>query len=70
MEIEMLKNIIKKKGLTIRETANLCGIGFSAFESRLEGGSEFTLGEIERVAECLALEKEDIVSIFFGEKVS
>ena len=70
MENEMLKNIIKKKGLTIRETANLCGISFSAFESRLEGSSEFTLGEIERVSECLALEKEDIVSIFFGEKVS
>lgn len=65
MEIKRLKNCMELKCVTYEEMAQLCGINYHVFEERMEQKSEFTLGEIEIIANRLGMNEIDVNIIFF-----
>lgn len=65
MEIYAFENLLQKNGISYRQLADLCEMEFSVLQSRMRGESEFTLGEIERIVNCLSMDKSEIMLIFF-----
>lgn len=59
---------IKSKGYKVKDFCKIVGISSSAFSKKINGKSEFTLGEIKRI--CNTLEIKDPMPIFFAEWVS
>ncbi len=70
MEKQMLKDIMKEKGVSQRKMAENLGVNEKTLRSRIEGATEFTLEEITAVSEMLSLDENQIGIIFFEGKVS
>lgn len=70
MDKELLMYYILKKKITLSDFVKKIQISKSAFYRKLNKQSEFTRHEIELIANVLQLDNEQIVSIFFGGKVS
>lgn len=68
MDRYLLEAEIKRKGFTAERLSREIGISKSAFSKKINGKSEFTLGEIQRIVEVLGLESP--LPIFFADKVS
>lgn len=68
MDKQALQAAIVSRGLTAEKLSKAIGISKSAFSKKINGKSEFTLGEIQRIVEVLALESP--IPIFFAQKVS
>lgn len=62
--------IIKEKGMTTDDFCSLIGMSRSAFSKKCNLHSEFTREEIVKIQGALLLTKEDVIDIFFAEKVS
>jgi transcriptional regulator with XRE-family HTH domain len=54
-----------EKGITQRELSGKMGLASSTLNMKLNGKTEFTVGEIFRISKSLDIPKEDIVSYFF-----
>jgi len=54
--------------VSVEELCDFIGISKSAFYKKINGKSEFTRGEIEKI--CQRLNLSSPVDIFFAEKVS
>ena len=59
---------MNERGFTVTSLARAIGISKSALSKKMNGHSEFTLGEIQRI--CDALRLESPTPIFFNQKVS
>ncbi len=68
MDRYLLEAEIKRRGYTMERLSREIGISKSAFSKKINGKSEFTLGEIQRIVDVLGLESP--IPIFFGTKVS
>lgn len=63
-----LFEIMNEKGVTAQELCDAIGMSRSAFSRKLNGHSEFTLGEIKKICSYMGLDSP--MGIFFVEKVS
>lgn len=70
MDKYKLEYYMKLKGKSKKELCEAIDISEAAFYRKCNGGSEFTRDEIIKIAETLELSGDDILSIFFAEKVS
>jgi len=68
MDRYLLEMEIKRRGFTMERLSQAIGISKSAFSKKINGKSEFTLGEIQRIVDVLGLESP--IPIFFAGKVS
>ena len=70
MRVNELKAEAVRKGLTIDEVAEKAGIKKTTMWRRIQDSGNFTIKEIERIANTLDLSGIKILEIFFDEKVS
>lgn len=68
MDAKKLKIAIVERGFTAASLSEAIGISKSAFSKKINGKSEFTLGEIQKIVDVLELESP--IPIFFAAKVS
>ncbi len=61
---------IKENGFTIETVARLTGMSLSTLSRKLNGHVEFTRDEINAISDALKMSNEDLLEIFFKEKVS
>lgn len=61
---------IKENGFTIETVARLTGMSLSTLSRKLNGHVEFTRDEINAISDALKMSNEDLLEIFFNEKVS
>lgn len=70
MNISELKAAMARKDISIPKLSELLEINKKTMYSRFSGETEFSLSEIKKIAEVLELSNEDILIIFFTEKVA
>ena len=70
MNKEGLMEAIKNSGLKMEFVAKKGGMSRTAFWRKMNGVSEFTLSEIQTLAQLLGLSPEQIQDIFFCRNVS
>lgn len=70
MDKYKLEYFIKNKNMDKKTLCGILNMSVSAFYRKCNGVTEFTREEIAKIAEILELSGEDILSIFFAEKVS
>lgn len=70
MNISELRAAMARKNINIPRLAELVGISKKTMYSRFSGETDFTQPEISTIAEILELKENDIIVIFFTEKVS
>lgn len=71
VNIELLKEKIRRKGYNPRTFSNKLGIDPSTLYRRYaNNGEDFTIGEAEAIAEVLDLTNEEFDSIFFASSVA
>lgn len=63
MDYLKLEYEIKHRGMTISEVCESTGIPRSTFYKKCRGISQFTLGEIKKICECIGLDSP--MGIFF-----
>lgn len=63
-----LEILIKKKGLTKTEVANLLGLSYQGFENKLNNCSEFKASEIYKLSVLLNIEIDN--PIFFDSMLN
>ena len=68
MDYKALRAEIVKKGFTHAKLSAAIGISKAAFSKKINGKSEFTLGDIQQIVDVLGIESP--VPIFFAGKVS
>lgn len=68
MNKALLRYTMEMKQVGVDELCAFIGISKSAFYKKINGKSEFTRGEIEKI--CQRLDLSSPVEIFFAEKVS
>lgn len=70
MDIILLKKKLVEKGMSIPTLAKKMNVSKKLIYSRMQGKTSFTQKEISSISEILNLRKEEILGIFFSEKVS
>lgn len=66
MDIEKLKDKIKKSGLKLKYIAEMLGISYTALKPKLDGNREFTRSEIQALSIVLNLTSKEKEEIFFN----
>lgn len=71
VNVEMLKEESKKRGMSIEDVAKKAGIDRATMYRRLQNeGKKFTVCEAQKIAEAIDLSREQAVAIFFAEKLA
>ncbi|MBQ9544018.1 MAG: helix-turn-helix transcriptional regulator [Clostridia bacterium] len=70
MNAEKLRAHAQSKGYSVPKLAAAIGIGKKAMYFKLAGKTEFTQGNISRIAQTLELGDDEIIAVFFERKVS
>ena len=70
MNINLLKAQMALKGKKTSEVAKMLNISKSAIYRKLNGNSDFTRNEIFQLINCLGIETEKAMEIFFKSEVS
>lgn len=70
MNGNLLKGTIISKGYTVEGFCKEAEFSKTSFYRKIEGVSEFTRKEIERIVSILQLCTDEIMAIFFTKKVS
>ncbi len=65
-----LRAKLVERGISAEQLATMIGIAASTLRNKLAGRTEFTQREISDISRCLGISKEEILDIFFNEKVS
>lgn len=68
MNKALLRYTMDTQNVSVEELCAYIGISKSAFYKKINGKSEFTRGEIEKICRRLALASP--VDVFFADKVS
>lgn len=66
MDGALLRYEMQRKGVSVDQLCAAIGVSRSAFYRKIKGASEFTLGEIQKIMECLEI--RDPGPIFFCNK--
>ena len=69
MNNDLLKEVIKDRGIKLTSLADKIGISRQSLSQKLNGEREFTQGEILAIKNNLQLSDLDFVLIFFGSNV-
>lgn len=69
-DVAKLKGKIAEKGLNQKTVAKKTGIDRSTLNRKLKNGENFTIGEANRIAVVLGLNKEEAMQIFFRDVVA
>lgn len=69
VDLELLKQVIARKGIKYYVIAKELGISRHAFYTRMIGKTEFLASEIVKLTEILQLTREERDLIFFTKKV-
>ena len=67
VDLNLLKNTINDRGVTIVSIANKVGTTREGFYKKLSGETEFKASEIEKITEALRLSKKERDAIFFAQ---
>ena len=70
MNIAELKAAMARKNISAPQLADLLKISKKTIYSRFSGETDFSLSEIRKIAVILELSNDDIMVIFFAEKVA
>jgi len=71
VNIRKLKGKIAERGFSIPELSEIIGINKATFYRKINaGGSKITIGEAELIAKALALDSDELNTIFFDSKIS
>lgn len=70
MNFPELKAAMARKNINIPLLAEMLKISKKTIYSRFSGETDFSLSEIRKIAEILELSSEEILIIFFAEKVA
>lgn len=70
MDGKLLKGTIIAKGYTVDKFCKAAEFSKTSFYRKLEGVSEFTRKEIEKIIIILQLCADEVIKIFFAKKVS
>lgn len=70
MDGALLEYFIKKRGFTKDNFINRIGVAKSPFYRKMQGEVQFKLDEIQKIREVLNLSDDDVMRIFFEDKVS
>ena len=71
VNVNKLKGKIVEMGRNVESLANSIGIDKATFYRKLSsGGSAFTIGEADSIAEELALTRDEVNDIFFAQNVA
>lgn len=70
MNILELKGAMARKDISIPKLGELLGISKKTIYSRFSGETQFTLSEIQKIKVILDLTDEELLIIFFREKVA
>lgn len=62
----MVKNLVAGSGYKLHHVARVLGISSNTLRLKLNGTSEFKVGEAQRLAELLGLSTEQRDACFFG----
>lgn len=66
VNIERLKTELRKKNVTIESASSYIGVDPATFYRRVaRRGENFTVAEVEKLAELLVLDNSSIQAIFF-----
>lgn len=68
MDKARLRYEMAKKNISLLDLCSALGLSRSALYRKMNGISEFTQSEIQKIVDCLELDSP--VGIFFAEKVS
>ena len=68
MNKALLRYTMDTQNVSVEELCAYIGISKSAFYKKINGKSEFTRGEIEKI--CRRLDLASPVDVFFADKVS
>lgn len=68
MDCIRLEYEFKRKGLSYSEICDIIGISRTTLYMKMKGKSEFTLGELQRIADLIGVDA--MTSIFFAKEVS
>ncbi|MBQ9973743.1 MAG: helix-turn-helix domain-containing protein [Oscillospiraceae bacterium] len=72
MNIRLLNQYMRRKGLTRGELARRLGMGVGRFCDMLHGrrGLEFSLGQALAIREAMGLSIREMTDLFFAEELS
>ena len=70
MNFPEIKAAMARKNISIPQLAELLKLSKKTIYSRFSGETDFNLSEIQSISKCLDLSNEDILNIFFAEKVA
>lgn len=70
MNSNMLLGKIKENGYSMTDFLNIMDMPPSTWSKKIRGITEFTRYEIQRMIHILSLTENDLIDIFFNEKVS
>ena len=70
MVMKELKAEMVRRGFSVKDLAEACGVSLNAFYKRLEGRIEFKQREIQCICNVMNLGHDDIMQIFFAKEVS
>ena len=70
MNHQKLRAKLVENGLNAEQLAEMIGVAASTLRNKLAGRNEFTQREISSIARFLKISREEILDIFFDEKVS
>ena len=70
MNYPELRAAMARKNISIPQLAVLLGMSKKTIYSRFSGDTDFSLSEIQRIAKILELSNDEILIIFFTEKVA
>ena len=70
MDANKLRGKITECGMTVGEFCEKAYFNRSTFDRKIHGKSDFTLGEIQKIAQILKLSEEDLRNIFFAKLVT
>lgn len=70
MNMAELKAAMARKNISAPQLADLLKISKKTIYSRFSGETDFSLSEIRKIAVILELSNDDIMVIFFAEKVA
>jgi hypothetical protein len=70
MNTNLLRGYIISKGWKFSDFRKKIGITETAFYRKSHGITEFTCSEISKIIKVLGLSKDEVMNIFFNQKVS
>lgn len=71
VNVDRLREALANKGITVEKAAEAIGVDRATLYRRLaQNGTRFTLDEVEKLSNLLALSRADLERIFFDRELA